>query len=39
MKNREKLENEIAKIIIVFLIMGVPYVLAFLASLLLRVFN
>ena len=39
MKDREKFENEIAKIIIVFLILGVPYVLAFLVSLLLRVFG
>ena len=37
--NKEKVEKELAKIIVVFLMLGVPCVLAFLASLLLRVFN
>ena len=39
MKNRKKLENELAKIIVVFLMLGVPCVLAFLASLLLGLFK
>ena len=37
--NKDKFESELAKLIVVFLILGVPCVLAFLASLLLRVFG
>ena len=37
--NKEKVEKELAKIIVVFLMLGVPCVLAFLASLLLGLFK